>query len=152
MTYIIQCGGSILIYSQNNDLFPMDPICDNGKIMNPHWLLLEIFNSLILSSHTWNFLKNCPSRIHKHWKSRITNNHTESFQSGLLITENHQESSQNHFIILVFKSPRITEICPGIISVWNHQESSQNHFIVVCIVFIIDSRWFCDHFPTWSKP
>ena len=60
---IISVGDQFWLIPKTMIYSPMDPICDNGKIMNPHWLPLKTFNSLILSSHTWNFLKNSPSWI-----------------------------------------------------------------------------------------
>ena len=47
---------------QKNKSWPM--LKDRAK-----WNTLPHFNSLILSFHTWNISKKCPSQIYKQWKS-----------------------------------------------------------------------------------
>ena len=49
---------SILSLQWENQWTPIDCHCKN-------------FNSLILSSHTWNIVKKCPSQIYKHSKSDL---------------------------------------------------------------------------------
>ena len=60
---------SILDLFANQYLFQkglLSPTLENHK--HPIESHCKNFNSLILSSHTWNISKNCPSQIYKQWR------------------------------------------------------------------------------------
>ena len=67
-----QCRGSIC------DLFPKQWFIHQrvpSVTMEKSWTPIDShctnFNSLILSCHTWNIPKKCPSQIYKQWKSDL---------------------------------------------------------------------------------
>ena len=58
-----------LIYNKQWFIAPINPIFTMGKSWTPIDCHCKNINSLILSCHTWNIPKKCPSRIYKQWKS-----------------------------------------------------------------------------------
>ena len=52
-------------------IVPINPIFTMGKSWTPIDCHCKNFNSLILSSHTWNIVKKCPSWIYRQWKSNL---------------------------------------------------------------------------------